>query len=203
MMDRREAVKRITILLGGALSAPTLAGVMGGCQAPGPGDASVLRSLTTGQDELLAVLTEHIIPETDTPGARAARVSEYIDAMLTDFYSTNDRERFLAGLSEVDERAQHAYGMSFMEASEDQQIALLTTLDEEAFPDLATMSDEEREAHRQRRAQEGNPFFATLKELTIAGYYTSEVGATQELRVNPMGVHKADIPYADLGRAWA
>ncbi len=203
MMDRRTAVKRITILLGGALSAPTLAGVMGGCQAPGPGDASVLQSLTTGQDELLAVLTEHIIPETDTPGARAARVSEYIDAMLTDFYSDEERARFLAGLAKVEERTRNVYGNSFMEASADQQIALLTMLDEEAFPDLAAMSDQERAAHRQRRAEEGNAFFATVKELTVSGYYTSEVGATQELRVNPMGIHEADIPYADLGRAWA
>ena len=104
MMDRREAVKRITILLGGALSAPTLAGIMGGCQAPAPGQEVLLRSLTQEQHDLLAVLTAHIIPETDTPGARAARVSEYIDAMLTDFYSDEERARFLAGLAEVEER---------------------------------------------------------------------------------------------------
>lgn len=202
-MDRREAVKRISLLLGGTLSASTVAGILGGCQAPSPGQASSLRTLTQGQDELLVVLTEHIIPETDTPGARAARVSEYIDAMLTDFYSAEDRAHFLAGLSNVDERAQSAYGTPFLEASYDEQIALLTTLDEEAFPDLAAMSDDERAAYQQRRSEEGRPFFATLKELTVSGYYTSEVGATQELRVNPMGIHEADIPYSDVGRAWA
>lgn len=202
-MDRREAVKRISILVGGALSAPTLAGIMGGCQAPTPGQEAVLQSITPEQHELLAVLTEHIIPETDTPGARAARVPEYIDAMLTDFYAEDDRTRFLDGLAGVDERARATYETPFLDTANEEQVALLTTLDEEAFPDLDAMSDEERAAYRQRRAEDGNAFFATLKELTIAGYYTSEVGATQELRVNPMGVHEADIPYADLGRAWA
>jgi hypothetical protein len=200
MIDRREAVKRISALLGGTLSASTLAGVLGGCQAPG-GSAGV-QALTASRKELLDVLTERIIPETDTPGARAARVTEFIDAMLTDFFPADERARFLEGLAAIDDRAEESFGKPFLGLDETDQYALLTQLDEAAFPDLETMSEAEREAFNQNRSQE-RPFFATLKELTISGYYTSEVGATMELRVNPMGEHRGDIPFAEAGRAWA
>lgn len=53
-------------------------------------------------------------------------------------------------------------------------------------------------------APDAPPFFRQLKELTLAGYYTSEVGATEELRWNPApGRYDADVPYSDIGRAWA
>ena len=200
MIDRREAVKRITLVLGGALSAPTLAGVLSGCQA---GVAPGLRVLTTPQLQLLDLLTEHIIPETDTPGASAARVPDFIDAMLADFYSEENRARFLEGLARVDERAREVQGAAFSALSSENQVALLTAMDEEAFPDLESMDEAEQEAYRQRVRDQGQPFFRTLKELTVSGYYTSEVGATQELRVNPMGVYRGDISYDEVGRAWA
>ena len=197
-MDRREAVKRISVLLGVAVSAPTAAGILSGCQASGE-----LHTLSLEQHALLDIMTEHIIPETDTPGARTARVADYIDAMLTDFYSEERRSQFISGLIETDEAAKGAYGKEFMACSSTEQFELLSRLDEEAFPDLEQMSEEAREAYRRQRAEEGRPFIAVLKELTLAGFYTSEVGATQELRVNPMGVYMADIPYAEVGRAWA
>ena len=50
---------------------------------------------------------------------------------------------------------------------------------------------------------ESSSFMRRLKEYTLAGYYTSEVGATQELQVNPMGMHRGDIPYEEVGRSWA
>jgi hypothetical protein len=46
-------------------------------------------------------------------------------------------------------------------------------------------------------------YFRMLKDLVLVGYYTSEVGATQELRANPMGVFRSDVPYAEVGRAWS
>jgi hypothetical protein len=46
-------------------------------------------------------------------------------------------------------------------------------------------------------------FFRRMKELTLTGYYTSEVGATRELKVNPMGVYRSDVPYRTIGHSWA
>lgn len=198
-MDRREAVKRISALLGIAVSGPTMAGILSGCQAT-PG---ALRSLTTKQHELLAVMSEHIIPTTDTPGAQEAGVADFIDAMLTDFYSEERRQAFLDGLAAVDASAREMHGNAFMKCSSDEQFALLDALDQAAFPDLEAMSEDERSAFEERRQEEGRPFIMTLKELTISGYYTSEIGATQELHQNPMTPYQGDIPFSDVGKAWA
>ncbi len=201
-MQRREALKRIALVLGGALSAPTLAGVLGGCKA-GPLDGFyVPRTLTLDQYDLVATLTELIIPETDTPGATAAGVHTFIDVMLTEWYPVADRTRFLNGLKTIDARARNAYTAVFRDCTADEQVALLTVMDREAFPDPET-EPEETAALRERLSQGDPPFFRTLKELTVSGYYTSEVGATQELRVMPMGLHRADVPYDEIGRAWA
>lgn len=198
-MDRREAVKRISTILGVAISGPTLAGVLGGCQAI-PGH---IRTLDGKQYNMLSTLTEHIIPTTDTPGAMAAGVPDYIDAMLTDFYSEENRAEFLAGLAEVDDRARESFNADFLDCTSDDQLVLLHTMDEAAFPDLSQLDEERLAEYEAQRAAAGKPFIQRLKELTIAGYYTSEVGATQELHLNPMGEHRGDIPFAEVGRAWA
>ena len=59
------------------------------------------------------------------------------------------------------------------------------------------------DAERQARSLSTGWFFRRVKELTLLGYYTSEVGSTKELRVNPMGAYQGDIPYARVGRGWA
>ncbi|MDE2732270.1 MAG: gluconate 2-dehydrogenase subunit 3 family protein [Bacteroidota bacterium] len=191
MIDRREALQRIGWMLGGTLSASTIAGVLGGCSAPPEGVAFAARTLTDGRDELVAVLAELIIPETDTPGARAARVHEFADAMLTDWYEAEETARFLEGLRQVQRRAEAAGGAPFNELTEALQVELLTQMEEEAH--------QWQEAGRQG----DEPFFFTIKSFTLFGYYTSEIGATQELRVNPMGEYNGDVPYEEIGRSWA
>ena len=190
-MDRRVALQRIGALMGGALSASTIAGVLGGCSASTEGTRFVARTLTNGRDELVGTVAELIIPETDTPGARVARVHEFIDNMLTDWYDEEERSAFLAGLSDLELRAAEDGGDSFLSLNQDSQIALLTSMEEEAYA-------------WQEEGQGGEaPFFNTIKSLTLFGYYTSEVGATQELRVMPMGEYRADVPFDEIGRAWA
>jgi hypothetical protein len=149
------------------------------------------RTLTQGRDELVATLSELIIPETDTPGARAARVHEFVDNMLTDWYDESEVEQFLTGLTDVERRAQERGEQSFTDLDMDIQVEVLTQMEAEA------------ESQGGNGATEPPPFFRTIKSLTLFGYYTSEVGATQELRVNPMGIYRADIPFDEIGRAWA
>lgn len=199
-MDRREAVKRISAALGVAISGSTMAGILGGCQANTSGS---LKALNNHQHGLLEVMSEHIIPTTDTPGAKAAGVADYIDAMLTDFYSEENRSRFLAGLAKADKKAEASYNKAFLDCSNEEQLALLNELDVAAFPNMEDMDEAAKEAFAQERRENGKPFIAMLKELTIAGYYTSEVGATQELNLNPMGSYRGDVPYDEIGRAWA
>ena len=198
-MDRREAVKRISAVLGFAVSGPTMAGILSGCQAT-PGE---FRSLTQDQHELLAIMSEHIIPTTETPGAREAGVADFIESMLTNFYSEERRSQFIAGLADVDQLANETYGKNYIDCSESEQFELLDTLDQDAFPDLEAMDEAEREAFEAERSEQGRPFIATLKELTVSGYYTSEIGATQELHLNPMVPYRGDIPFSEVGKAWA
>jgi len=173
-IDRREALRRAALVLGGVLSAPLAAGVLAGCEARGAPEGSWRpRALTPDQAELVATIAEQILPETDTPGARAVGVHRFIDALLAESYSAEQRERFVAGLADL--------GRAFQTSTPDQQRALLERLDHEAAP-----------------------FFRTLKELTLVGYYTSEIGATRELHHAPVpGRYDGCVPLAQVGRTWA
>ena len=118
------------------------------------------------QNETVVVLSELIIPQTDTPGAKAAKVNEFVDLVLSDA-SESDRKQFLKGLAWMDARSQELFGTDFMSAAPEQQTALLTIL---ASPKNKAFED-----------QVGIDFFNAIKGLTITGYYTSEIGMKQEL----------------------
>src|SRR6266545_2337906 len=184
-IDRREALRRAALLLGGALSASTVAGVLAGCEARRiPDDTWRPRALTADQVDLVATIAEHILPETDTPGARAALVHRFIDAMLAESYATEERQRFLAGLAEVDSRAQRACGRPFLRCGPAGQRTLLEQLDREAFapgsgpretpglrPGSETASPPLRlpvtPGSRPGLETDPVPFFRTMKELTL------------------------------------
>jgi gluconate 2-dehydrogenase gamma chain len=224
LITRRQALVRVGYLVGGALSASTVAGVLAGCAARAvDGTAWLPRTLSREQAETVLLMGEHILPETDTPGARTARVHEYIDAMLTDYYPADERDRFLAGLERADARARATFGRRFVDSSPGQQLELVRAMAQQAYPN----SDEPPLPPADPVLQEGKvsrgdertlplaappwapadvgrgAFFRTLKELVLVGYYTSEAGASEELRVNPMGVWLPDIPYSQVGRSWA
>lgn len=191
-IDRREALHRVGLLLGGLVSAPTAAGVLGGCERTSGPDWTP-QTLTPAQNEMVDTIAEIILPATDTPGARAANVNRFVDAMLTGSYPPADRDRFLAGLQETNARCQDTYGSAFVECTADEQRALVGELDDETFgPDAPATNRGEP------------PFFRMMKELTLVGYYTSEIGATQELKTNVVpGRYDGDVPYEEIGRAWA
>ena len=188
VIDRREAMRRAALLLGGAISTPAILGVLAGCDAPAPvaGGWSP-RALTPSQAELVAAIAERIIPETDTPGARSAQVHRFIDVMLAEYYTAPERDNFLDGLADVDARAQRACGHRFVDCSTKDQHALLEEIDREAFASTGAQI----------------PFFRTMKELTILGYYTSKVGATSELRhVQVPGRYDGCVPLTKTDRAF-
>src|SRR6266704_5167282 len=163
-IDRREALRRAALVL---------AGVIAGCEARrSPAAGWRPRALSTDQAELVATVAEHILPETDTPGARAVGVHRFIDAMLAESYPAPERERFLSGLADLDARAQRSCGRPFLQCATQTQRTLLDQLDGAAF-----VTTPERDVV---------PFFRTLKELTLLGYYTSEIGATRELHNLPV-----------------
>lgn len=206
-----------------------MAGVLAGCDAGASRAAGWKpRALSGEQAELVAIISEHILPQTDTPGARAAGVDRFIDAMLADYHRPAERQRFLAGLSDVDARAKREHGRAFVKCDASQQRGILEALDREAFPRRTNTSggasDEGKETERggagtpalpgakadtDRRGSDAasrrsTPFMRTMKELTVLGYYTSEIGATKELRyVRVPGRFEGCVPLTANDRTWA
>ena len=191
-ITRRQALRRVGALLGGVVSAPTVAGVLSGCRRQGGSDWTP-SLLSAAQNEMIDTMAEIMIPATDTPGASAANVNRFIDAIVGESWLEADRKRFMSGLEEAQARAKRQHGAPFGELSEEQQTAFVAELDEEHFGPDAEEPDREEP-----------PFYRSLKELVIVGYYTSEVGATQELRTNIVpGYYDGDVPYEEIGRAWS
>lgn len=136
-IGRREALKRVGTLA----AAPVLAGYHPLVPVQEGGAPWQPRFFDGGEAELVAELAERIIPETETPGARAAKVHQYIDLALSEGTSSEQRA-FRRGLE------------PFAGTDERRQIEML---------------------------REGGAFFERLKELTVEGYYSSEVGMREEL----------------------
>ena len=120
------------------------------------------------QRETVAIIAELIIPETDTPGARAARVPEFIDFMLTEASNDDQRQRVLAGINGMNERSRALFAKDFSACDKPQQTQILTAVEAE----VARLRDTNGDV--------GHHFYYTIKRLTLVGYCTSEVGATAE-----------------------
>src|SRR5437016_13538601 len=134
-IDRREALRRAALVLGGVLSAPLAAGVLAGCEARGVPDGTWRpQALTPDQAELVATIADQILPATDTPGARAVGVHRFIDALLAESYPAAERERFLAGLADVDARARRTCGRAFLQCATTDQPRLPVPLIRKRFP---------------------------------------------------------------------
>jgi len=191
-IDRREALRRVGVLLGGLVSAPTAAGVLSGCERTSSPDWTP-ETLTTEQNEMVDTIAEIIIPATDTPGARAANVNRFVDTMVGDSYASSDRTRFLNGLASVNTRCEDRYGAVFLDCDAAQQRAFVAEMDDNTFgPDADSPGSE------------SPSFYRMLKELVVIGYYTSEIGATQELRMSiAPGTYDGNVPYDEIGRAWS
>jgi hypothetical protein len=175
-MNRREAVQRISLLMGGALSAPAMAGILG--QKTNLGESV---QVTAQQEALLAEVADVIIPTTSTPGAKAAGAEKFVVRVMRDCYPMDDQKKFYNGLAKLDSDSKSAYGKGFASLSNDQKIDMVKKL---------TTSDQ--------------TFFRRLKELVVTGYFTSEIGATQALEyVEVPGRLEACIPYKKGQKAWA
>ena len=128
-----------------------------------------LRILDPHQHETVAVAVELIIPATDTPGARTAGVSEFIDLIVAEWYTEEERARFLSGLADLDRRGRAVIGRLFVEAPASYQEQIFSELEAELLTFRATGGKPEER------------FFHQLKYLTLYGYYTSKIGLEQEL----------------------
>jgi hypothetical protein len=138
-----------------------------------------LKTLNPHQDATVTTIAEIIIPQTDTPGAKAARVNEFIDIIVTDWYDEQERSIFLKGLSDVDAHTRDQFGRDFVDCSPEQQVQIVTELDEGLTKIREAIVPGAR--HHVRLKPEERNFFYMMKHLTLIGYYTSEEGSEEEL----------------------
>ena len=191
MLSRREALQRLSLVVGGAVSAPVASALLAGCQAPARSTAGA--TLGPPQLRLAGALAERILPRTDTPGALDAGVDLYIDEVLTIFFSADDRRVYLDGLKRLDSRARELHGANFVDCDTTVQDRLLEDLDSRTFG---------AEVPTNRADDPDIRFFRFHKELTVAGYYTSQAGQTEELRPMPFGEYKGDTRLGPDDKSW-
>lgn len=195
-LNRRELLQRAAYLMGGAVSAPAVLGFLNGCTARAePNWKPVL--LTPQQVEVVSEIAEIIIPRTDTPGAKDVGVPAFIDVMLKDVYKQADRDRFMSGMKDFESAAVKEHKRPFLQLRSEQQRDLVQRFHEEAVT---------LERERSPRTDVTRPFILTMKELTLLGFFTSEVGATKVLHhVAVPGRYDGCVPLASVanGRAWA
>jgi hypothetical protein len=186
LLTRREALRRASLALGGI----ALIGEAAWLAGPAEAAASSTEPLFTATDiALLDEIADTILPTTSTPGAKAAGVGPFIAVMVRDVYDAQRQKIFRAGLVTLQRECRKANGADFMACTPQQRQAFLEKLDREQF-----------DGRTSRRVE----YFTMLKELTLLGYFTSEIGCTQAMRyVETPGRFDPCVPYAPGDRAWA
>jgi hypothetical protein len=221
LISRREAILRMSVLLGGVALIGSGA-LISGCKAEKTG--TVGAPFTADDIAYLDEIADTILPTTSTPGAKAAKTGAFMALMVTDTYHEDDDKTFRQGMRKLDDLSkQKNGGASFMKATPAQRLALLQELDKEQHDYSEKQRAEGRKksdavisSASQQNAPEAkiNPatqmsdpptkYFRMMKELALLGYFTSEIGATQALRyVESPGRYDPCVPYKAGDRDWA
>lgn len=187
-MERREAVKYISVLLGGSIVGSSY--FLSGCKA---NDSKTSLVFQEGDISLLDEIADTILPETNTPGAKAAKVGQFMTVMVNDCYEPKDQEVFHKGISQLNEEANKKYKTNFVKMTPAQRKEMLIALDAE-----------QKEFQKNKKPEDRSHYFRMMKELTLLGYFTSEIGCTQARRyVERPGSYDGCVPYKKGDKAWA
>lgn len=178
-MFRRDVLKKTIVLAGSIVIAPELLAKALANPAP------ILQNLSSLQVEVLAEMADTIIPTTDSPGAKAAGVQGFIALAVESCFSSTQRDAFWAGLNTAEQQCEKEMGKGFVQCNEAERIQFLQKLEDAPAP------------------KDGPAFFQVLKELTLHGYFTSEIGATKALNYDPVpGVWIPDLSIDGDTKAW-
>jgi Gluconate 2-dehydrogenase subunit 3 len=214
-IDRREAIRRVSALLGGVafVGGTTLVSACEKGWSPQVTQAgSGIGEFNKDDVVLLDEVADTILPDTKTPGAKAAQVGSFMALMVTDTYSPRDQKIFRDGMQKLDDASRKASNASFLQSTPQQRLSLLETLDKEqkAYSDRVDAAKKAKKAGTPIDTTGGitpdSPphYFRMMKELTLIGYFTSEIGMTQALRyVESPGRFDPCLPYTPGEKAWA
>lgn len=180
---RRQALMNIAGLLGLTVSAESFALLDVARQT---GKTSPV--LSEAQLAITAALAEIILPATDTPGAIGVGAPDYINHHLRVCISVPRQKLFIVGLQKLNQVSLDRFSTGFAWLVMQKQTELVRDL----------------ESKTNGFTQEDKDFFTFFKSLTLFAYYTSEIGATQELAyLEVPGGYQGSFPFAKIGRAWA
>jgi hypothetical protein len=230
LIDRREAIKRVTAVLGGLA-------LVGGSSLLSSCRDDTDDPFTSEEVAFLDEVAETILPPTSTPGAKATQTGAFMALMVSDSYDSKDRRIFRDGMKTLDDEMRKANDVSFMAATPQQRLALLERVDREqkyhsdrrrnearkkrGLAELPIESATQAEARLPDQRREAAPgadvgaataitadtpahYFRMMKELALLGYFTSEIGATQAQRyVESPGRFDPCAPYAPGEKSWA
>lgn len=210
-MQRRELLKASLLCMAAGASASVARALHAGIHAHGhhPHDSDTDTSVipknpafTEAQRQSVALLSDMIIPATDTPGATEAGVPGFIETIVGDWYTETERDIFIAGLDQLDVYCKEHGNNTFLLVPDDLRLVALQESERVAQAYTAPMPSGGL-IEMGRFVDENAPFFTKLKELVVSGYYTSETGVTQELAYNPApGYFDGDYPLEKVGRQW-
>ena len=187
-MNRREAISAVTLLLGGTLLGADA--FLSGCKNPA---ANASLNFSADDISFLNEVAETILPATSTPGAKAAKVGDFMTVIVKDCYEEKDQKIFMDGLGKIDEASKKINGKSFLDSTAEQRTALLNELNKEL-----------KNYNETKKEEDPNHYFGMMKQLTLLGYFTSEIGATQALRyIAVPGKYEGCVPYTKGDKAWA
>lgn len=191
-MNRRDAVSRVALLLGATVIGADF--FLSGCKLSNK-DEKKGASLSFTKDDIayLDEIAETIIPTTDTPGAKAAKTGEFMTVMVKDAYDEKNQKAFLEGMTKIDEASEKKFKSGYMKISAEQRTELLKEIDAEM-----------KEYMKSKKKDDAPHYFTLMKQLTMLGYFTSEIGMTKALRYDPVpGKFDGNYPYKKGDKAFA
>jgi len=202
LIDRREAIRRVSALLGG-LALVSETALLEACGGERNAARTGAATFSANDVAFLDEVADTILPETSTPGAKAAQVGAFMALMVTDTYNDRDQQVFKNGLQQIDTACQQMHKTGFMAATPAQRLALLDQIDKEQKK--YTDDRDARHAAGVDTAFETPPhYFRMIKELTLLGYFTSEIGYTKAMRyVEAPGRFDPCAPYKPGETSWA
>ncbi len=205
-MNRRDAIGRVALIMGGAVIGAEF--FISGCKST---STQVSDLFNADHVAFLNEVADTILPTTSSPGAKAANVGQFMAVMVRDCYTPQDQKTFLEGVTKLDDASKKQFSSKFLDLTPKQRTDLLVALDKEQqeFTEQQNKAtDADMEKHKGDAkyvpADMPNHYFRMIKELTLLGYFTSEVGATKALRyIETPGHYDGDLPYKKGDKAWA
>lgn len=193
-MERRDVLKYTALFFGASMSSATIAAIMSGCKAD-TADSWTPGFLSATEAEFIREIGETILPKTKTPGAKDALVDRFLDLIRPLRFTSEENVQFKTTLAEFMQLAKQELGKDFVNVSPEKKLEWVTAVDKASYIAVSNRSESESQEL---------PFYLSLKEQILAGYFSSEAVAKEYFIFDPVpGTYKACIPYEEVGKAWA